>query len=62
MWLVMSCGLQKERGGPARMSGRSIEKQNPRKIFLMAALTLSPAPQEKRRQKLPPWLRNPFYA
>src|SRR5262249_11096357 len=43
------------------MSGRSIEKQNLRKIFLMAALTLSPRPQEKRRQKFPPWIRNQFY-
>jgi len=27
----------------------------------MAALTLSPPPQEKRRQKFPPWLTNWFY-
>jgi hypothetical protein len=44
------------------MSGRGIEKQNPTKNVLMAALTVSSPPQEKRRQKLPPWLRNRFYA
>src|SRR5436305_9574948 len=43
------------------MSGRDIEKRSVTKIFLMAALTLSPPRREKRRQKLPPWLRNGFY-
>ena len=57
----MGCVLQKTRGGPARMSGRSIEKRDATTIVLMAGLTVSPPPQEKRRQKLPPWLTNRFY-
>src|SRR3954469_9799082 len=57
----MGCVREMRATGPARMSGRGIEKRDLVKIVRMAALRLSPPRREKRRQKLPPWLRNRFY-
>jgi hypothetical protein len=53
--------FSKSESGPARTSGRGIEKRDRVMIVLMAGLRVSFPPQEKRRQKFPPWLTKRFY-